>query len=104
MSQQPRKVSLESKDWRSILQEVEKKEIPVEVMERLTVNLVDGNTVEINVRELMANGENPNAVHAALQRRLDEMEHYIDDIDFHINIDAVIHTIQPVTDKILKDL
>ena len=32
------------------------------------------------------------------------MEEQIDDIDFHINIDAVVDTIQPVTDKILKNL
>jgi len=104
MPQLPRKVSLESKDWRKILEDVEKKEVPVEVMERLTVNLKDGNHLEINIREMIVNGDDPNAVHAALQKKLGEMEPLINDIDFHINIDAVVNTIQPVTDKILKDL
>jgi len=105
MPQLPPKINLNSKDkWKSILEDVEKKEIPVKVMERLTVNLVDGSTFTINIREMLAAGDDPDLVHAALQKKLDEMEEYIEDIDFHINIDAVVNTIQPVTDKILKNL
>ena len=106
MPQLPPKINLSNKDkWKGILEDVEKKEIPVEVMERLTVNLRDGSSFTINIREMLAteNGD-PNLVHAALQKKLDEMDEYIQDIDFHINIDAVVNTIQPVTDKILKNL
>ena len=105
MPKLPSKINLTSKDkWKNILAEVEKKEIPVEVMERLTVNLVDGTSMTINIREMLAGGDDPNVVHAALQQKLDDMADYIEDIDFHINIDAVVNTIQPVTDKILKNL
>jgi len=105
MPQLPRKVNLSSKDkWKGILESVETKEIPVEVMERLTVNLVDGSTFTINIREMLKDSNDPLAVHAALQKKLDEMDEYIQDIDFHINRDAVVNTIQPVTDKILKNL
>lgn len=105
MSKLPSKINLNSKDkWKAILEDVEKKEIPVEVMDRLTVNLVNGTSITINIREMLASGNNPNEVHAMLQKKLDEMDQYIEDIDFHINIDAVVNTIQPVTDKILKNL
>jgi len=105
MPRLPAKINLDSRDkWKSILEEVEKKEIPVEVMERLTVNLTNGETFNINIREMLATGDDPTLVHAALQKKLDEMDEYIEDIDFHINIDAVVNTIQPVTDKILKNL
>ena len=105
MPQPPRKVNLSSRDkWKGILEGVEKKEIPVEVMDRLTVNLTNGDTLNINIREMLAAGDDPHAVHKALQRKLDSMEEYIEDIDFHINRDAVVNTIQPVTDKILKNL
>ena len=58
MPQLPPKINLSSKDkWKSILEDVEKKEIPVKVMERLTVNLVDGSTFTINIREMLAAGE-----------------------------------------------
>ena len=101
---QPLKANLEAKDWRQILESVEKKEIPVEVMERLTIHNMDGTSLEINIREMINTGEPADVVHRALQEKLDEMEGVIEDIDFHINVDAVVNTIQPVTDKILKDL
>ena len=101
----PPKINLSAKDkWKNILEEVEKKEIPVEVMEKKTVNLVDGSSIDINIREMLIASDDPNYVHAALQRKLDDMEEQIYDIDFHIKIDAVVDTIQPVTDKILKNL
>lgn len=105
MPKLPSKINLSSKEkWKGILEDVEKKEIPVEVMERLTVNLTNGDKLNINIREMLAAGDDPHEVHAALQRKLDDMDEYIEDIDFHINIDAVVNTIQPVTDKILKNL
>ena len=104
MSRKLSKANFGNKDWKTILEDVDKKEIPVEVMERLTVNMVDGTKLEINIREMIRNGDDPDVLHAALQKKLDEMEKNINDIDFHINIDAVVNTIQPVTDKILKDL
>lgn len=105
MSQLPLKLNLTSKDkWKTILEDVEKKEIPVEVMDRLIVNMIDGTSITINIKEMLATGSNPNKVHAELQKKLDEMDPYIEDIDFHINIDAVVNTIQPVTDRILKNL
>ena len=104
MSSIPLKANLEYKDWRKILEDVAKTEIPVEVMERMTVKMKDGSVHDINIRELIIAGEDPTIVHNELQLKLDEMEKDIDDIDFIINIDAVVNTIQPVTDKILKDL
>ena len=105
MPQVPPKINLSAKDkWKTILEEVEKKEIPVEVMEKITVNLVDGSSIDINIREMLIASDDPNLVHRALQRKLDSMGESIEDIDFHINIDAVVDTIQPVTDKILKNL
>lgn len=105
MSQLPSKINLKKKDqWRAILEEVEKDEVPVEVMERVAVNLIDGTTVDINIRQLLADGNSPDRIQQELQEKLTKLDAYIQDVDFHINIDAVERTIQPVTDKILKNL
>ncbi len=105
MSQLPLKLNLSSKaKWKTILEDVEKKEIPVEVIDRLSVNMVDGTTIIIDIREMLAAGTEPTVIHVELQKKLAEMDLYINDIDFHINIDAVVNTIQPATDKILKNL
>lgn len=105
MPQLPPKLNLSSKDkWKNILEEVEKKEIPVEVIDKLIVNLVDGSTIDIDIAKMLSTGDDPTLIYTALQKQLDELDDVIDDIDFHINIDAVVNTIQPVTDKILKNL
>ena len=105
MPQLPPKFNLTSKEkWKIILEDVEKKEIPVEVMDRLTLNLVNGETLVLNIREMLDAADDPHAVHAAIQKQLDDLDSIIHDIDFHINIDAVVNTIQPVTDRILKNL
>jgi hypothetical protein len=105
MPQLPPKLNLSNKDkWKNILEDVEKKEIPVEVIDKLVVNLVDGSALDIEIGLMLKNGDDPGLIYTALQKQLDSLDDVIDDIDFHINIDAVVNTIQPVTDKILKNL
>jgi len=105
MAQIPSKINLNKREkWKGILEEVEKDEVPVEVMERVTVNLIDGTAVDINIRQLILNGEDPHAVQQELQNKLTTLDQYIEDVDFHINIDAVVNAVQPVTDRILRKL
>jgi hypothetical protein len=100
-----KKINLKKRDqWKHILENVEKDEVPVAVMERVTVNLIDGTVVDVNIRQLLLDGNDPHTIQSDLQNKLKELDAYIDDVDFHINIDAVVNSIQPVTDKILKDL
>lgn len=99
------KINLKKRDqWKNILEDVEKDEVPVEVMEKVTVNLIDGTVVDINIRQLLIEGNDPHKIQADLQKKLQDLDAYIEDVDFHINIDAVVNSIQPQTDKILKNL
>lgn len=105
MKQLPSKLNFKKRDqWKHILEEVEKDEIPVEVLERVTVNLISGDTVNIQIRELLADGEDPAKLQKALQEKLEKLDQYIEDIDFHINLDAVVGILEPVAEKILKNL
>jgi len=70
----------------------------------MTVNLVDGTTININVKDLINEGNDPDVIEKALNKKLDELDNYIKDIDFYINLDAVADAVQPITDQILKDL
>jgi len=70
----------------------------------MTVNLVDGTTININVKDLIKEGNDPDMIEKALNKKLDELDSYIKDIDFYINLDAVADAVQPITDQILKDL
>lgn len=105
MKKRPSKINYKKRDqWKNILEEVEKDEIPVEVMERVTVNLIGGEHVNIYIREMLSDGTDPHVLQKALQEKLDKLDQYIEDIDFHINLDAVAGIVEPLSEKILKNL
>jgi hypothetical protein len=101
----PKKLNLTVKQrWRAILAEVDKQEIPVHVLERLVVHLKDGTDVEVNIKELIAEGNDPVLVEQHINSRLDSLDDIIDNVDFFVDVDSVVRTIQPETDRLLANL
>lgn len=101
----PKKLTINRKTtWRKILKEVEKKEVPVHVLESLTVHLKDGTLVTINIKEILADGADPDEVEDRVNLKLEELDSYIDNVDFFVDIDVIQKTIQPETDRILANL
>lgn len=101
----PKKLNLNSKStWRNILKDVEKKEVPIQVLERMVLHLLDGTDVEINIKEILAKGIDPDLVEAEINKRLEDLDQYIENVDFFVDIESVEKTIQPETDRILAKL
>ena len=90
--------------WESILKTVTKEEVPVELLESLTVNLTDGTKVNVNIRDLIEAGKRPRDIERHINDRLEALDDMIIDVDFFICIDSVVKAVQPVTDLILKDI
>lgn len=91
-------------EWTKILKEVEKNEIPVTFLKSLTVNLKDGTSVSIDVLELMHQGLTPDFIEKEINKKLNDLEMYIHDVDFFIDINSVSQVVQPFTDQLLRDL
>ena len=91
-------------EWEKILDEVDKNEIPVTVLQSLRVNLVDETVVEIDIKSLIDGGLKPEEIQHRLNTKLDELDSYIVDVDFFIDIDSVAKTVQSFTDKLLKNI
>ena len=92
------------KNWRDILSQIDKREVPVAVLEGLTIRLLDGTSVHIDVKKLLAEGVMPDELEMHVSTRLDELDHYIENVDFFVDIDLVEKTVQPETDRILGKL
>ena len=90
--------------WESILKTVTKEEVPVELLESLTVNLTDGTKVNVDVKELIREGRRPKEIERHINERLESLDDQIIDVDFFICIDSVVKSVQPATDQILKDM
>lgn len=103
--QKPKKLNLNSKTtWRNILKDVEKQEVPIHVLEKLMVYLKDGTIVTVDIKRLLAEGADPDEIEKHVSQRLDELDLYIDNVDFFVDIDLVERTVQPETNKLLSKL
>jgi hypothetical protein len=90
--------------WKAILKTVSKEEVPISLLEAVNVNLIDGSTVQIDISQLLSEGQDPDEIKDVLNDRLKRMDEIIKDVDFFISIDNVAKTVQPITDDILRDL
>lgn len=103
--QKVKKVNVSEKTkWKNILRDVDKGNIPIDLLLSISVNLIDGTKVNIDVKELLDSGNDPVAIEKLLDIKLKAIEEFIADIDFLISIDDVVQRVQPITDEILKDL
>lgn len=99
------KLSITERDkWKQILKEVEKAEAPVSVLQGITVNLIDGTQVDIDVQKLLKEGFLPEDLEAQINEKLYELDDIIQDVDFFISIEHVAKAVQPFTDSLLKNL
>ena len=103
--QRSRRLNLSSKEqWERLLKEVHKEQVPVGVLLSITVNLKDGTAVNVDVAEMLKEGQDPGHVERTINEKLKALDDYIADVDFHISVDAVSKVVQPFTDKLLKNL
>ena len=113
-NQQPKKPQRKSKrlkltiseraKWKQILADVEKDLAPISVLRAISVNLIDGTNVDIDVEELLKEGFDPEELEAEINQKLHELDHVIKNVDFFISIDNVAKAVQPFTDNLLKNL
>ena len=100
---QQKSINLSKKTaWRKIIKEVEKKEVPIHVLERIVVFLKDGTEVPVNIKELLKSGADPDLVEKELNNKLESLEIYINNVNFYIDIEQIEKTVQPETDRILS--
>ena len=90
--------------WKQILADIEKPEAPISVIEKIEIELNDGTVFDINVRELLREGYDEQELEDMINDRMNAADHLIKDANFFINADHVASTVQPITNRILKNL
>ena len=107
MAKRPRskRINVDVRDrWKQILKTVSKEEVPINFLEGVNVNLIDGTIVQIDITQRLAEGQDPDDIKETLNDRLQKMDEIIRDVDFFISIEVVSKTVQPITDELLKSL
>jgi hypothetical protein len=113
MSEQPKprkqsrskKITLsKAKSWKSIVEGVDKKEVPIHILQEIQVKLIDGTVISIDIKQLMDEGLRADDIETLLDSKFNELDAYIKNVDFMIDIHKVVDTVQPETEKALKGL
>jgi septum formation inhibitor MinC len=53
---------------------------------------------------LIDDGQDPEEIEALLDDKFNQLDQYIENVDFFVDIDKVVNAVQPETDKVLKNL
>lgn len=103
--QKPKRLNLNTKAaWKEILKQVDKKEVPVSVLEKMMIHLRDGTIVTVDIKRMVSEGADPDDIETHINQRLIELDMYIEDVNYFLDIDLVEKTIQPETDRLLAKL
>ncbi|CAB4130331.1 hypothetical protein UFOVP116_385 [uncultured Caudovirales phage] len=102
---QQSKLNLSLRDkWQHIIKDVSKPDVPINMLERIIVHLVDGTKVNVDISGLLSEGGDPDIIEQHIQAKLNDLDAYIADIDLYVDFQEVAKTVQPLTDKILSKL
>ena len=103
--QRSKKITLSvSKRWKDIVEGVDKKEVPINILQEIVVKLIDGTNISVDIKKLLSDGMPENEIEEMLDSKSIELDAYIKNVDFLIDIEKVVDTVQPETDKVLKNL
>lgn len=90
--------------WEHILEDVEKQKIPVQFIKKIIVKLEGKRQNTINIEKFLQQGLEPEQIEDAVGRKLHELDDEIVSVEFILNVQSIAETVQPETDKFLKQL
>lgn len=90
--------------WEHLIDSVEKTRIPVEFIQKLVLRLEGRRQRTINIRSLIDQGFDGDEIEETVSRKLEEYDDEMISIDFILDIEGIAKTVQPETDKILRNL
>lgn len=90
-------------EWSDIIASVEKETIPIDFLENIVINLLDGSQVLIEVENQIKSGVDSEKMQQDIEDKMQALDAYIEDVDMYVSVDEVAKIVGPITKKILKD-
>ncbi len=87
--------------WEHIIAGVNKTDVPLECIKKVVVKMTGNRQKTINVHALIKQGLSFEELEVMLTRFFTDNDSVIRDVDFVVDIAAVVNLVQPETDKIL---
>ena len=90
--------------WENMIAEANKTDIPVDVIKKVIIKLPNKRQKTINLTTLRKQGLDPDEIEFIVTRQLNDFGDSVRDVEFVVDIAAVIELVQPETDKLLNGL
>ena len=90
-------------EWDSIVSSVDKETIPIDFLENIVINLLDGTQVLIEVESMIKSGVDSEKMQQDIEEKMQSLDAYIENVDMYVSVDEVAKIVGPITKKILKD-
>jgi hypothetical protein len=90
--------------WETIIADVNKTDVPLECIKKIVIKLTGGKQHTINIHTLKKQGMEFDEIERVVSRKFAELDEFIRDVDFIVDIKSVVALVQPETDKLLGKL
>jgi len=91
------------KKWEHIIEDVDKQKIPVEFIKKIVIKMKGKRQQTVNIKRFLDQGLAPEQIEEAVSRKLSEYDDDILGVEFVLNIESIAETVQPETDKLLRN-
>lgn len=90
--------------WSHILEDVDKRNIPIEFIRKLVIKLEKRKQHTINIEKMLKRGFESGEVEDSISNKLLELDDQVVGIEFVLNVESIAEVVQPETDKLLSKL
>lgn len=92
------------KQWESILEGVDKQQIPIDCVKKVIFRTRDRRQKTINLNRLRSQGFDEETVESAVSKYIVTNDSRIMSMEFVLDVERVAKHVQPETDRILKGM
>jgi hypothetical protein len=90
--------------WSHILDDVDKRTIPIEFIKKILIKLEGRKQHTINIERMIKQGLETHEIENAISSKLIELDDQVVSIEFGLNVESIAEIVQPETDKLLSKL
>lgn len=94
-------IDIDRDQWESIIEDVEKVEVPVQCLKRITIKLENGKRRQISISKLRNQGLPDEQIENMLNQALTILGDEVKNVDFIVDVDLVAKMVTPQTREIL---
>lgn len=88
--------------WEQLLAGIDKQKIPVEFIKKIVLRLHGKKQRTINIAKYLEQGLDPELIEENIERQLIMLDPTIIGVEFILNVEAIVDTVQPETDRLLN--